>query len=110
MRQPMDIHFTEEQELLRNSVQRLLKDEYDFDTRRKIIASEEGWSRDHWKKFAELGLLAAPFSEEFGGFGGGPLATMVVMQEFCRNLVGEPVFAAEWLSGSAFDASRWAAV
>jgi len=34
----MDIQFTEEQELLRSSVQRLLRDQYDFDTRRKIVA------------------------------------------------------------------------
>ncbi len=101
----MDIHFTEEQELLRNSVQRLLKDEYDFDTRRKIIASEEGWSRDHWKKFAELGLLAAPFSEEFGGFGDGPLATMIVMQEFGRNLVVEPFFETVVLAGGLIEAA-----
>ena len=53
----MDIQFTEEQELLRGSVQRLLRDQYDFDARRKIVASEEGWSRKQWEAFAELGLL-----------------------------------------------------
>ena len=68
----MDIQFTEEQELLRSSVQRLLRDQYDFDARRKIFASEEGFSRPQWEAFAELGLLAAPFSEEAGGLGGGP--------------------------------------
>jgi alkylation response protein AidB-like acyl-CoA dehydrogenase len=71
----MDIQFTEEQELLRSSVQRLLRDQYDFDARRKIVASEEGWSRKHWQAFAELGLCAAPFSESAGGLGGGPLST-----------------------------------
>lgn len=44
----MDIQFTEEQELLRSSIQRLLRDQYDFDTRRKIVATEEGWSKKHW--------------------------------------------------------------
>jgi alkylation response protein AidB-like acyl-CoA dehydrogenase len=86
----MDIQFTEEQELLRSSVQRLLRDRYDFDARRKILASEEGFGRKHWEAFAELGLLAAPFSEEAGGLGGGPLSTMIVMQEFGRHLVVEP--------------------
>lgn len=101
----MDIQFTEEQELLRNSLQRLLKDDYDFDTRRKIVASEAGWSRKHWAKFAEIGLLAAPFAEEFGGFGDGPLATMIVMQEFGRNLVVEPYFETVVLAGGLIEAA-----
>jgi alkylation response protein AidB-like acyl-CoA dehydrogenase len=86
----MDIQFTEEQELLRSSVQRLLRDQYDFDARRKILASEEGFSRKQWEAFAELGLLAAPFSEDVGGLGGRPLSTMIIMQEFGRHLVVEP--------------------
>ena len=86
----MDIQFTEEQELLRSSVQRLLRDQYDFDARRKILASEEGFSRKQWEAFAELGLLAAPFSEEVGGLDSGPLSTMIIMQEFGRHLVVEP--------------------
>ncbi len=57
----MDIQFTEEQELLRSSIQKLLRDQYDFEARRKIVATEEGWSKKHWDAFAELGLLAAPF-------------------------------------------------
>ncbi|QPF86123.1 acyl-CoA dehydrogenase family protein [Bradyrhizobium genosp. L] len=86
----MDIQFTEEQELLRSSVQRLLRDQYDFDARRKIVASEDGFSRKRWGAFAELGLLAAPFSEDVGGLDGGPIATMIIMQEFGRHLVVEP--------------------
>jgi alkylation response protein AidB-like acyl-CoA dehydrogenase len=86
----MDIILTEEQELLRSSVQRLLRDQYGFDARRQILASEDGFSRKQWEAFAELGLLGAPFSEEVGGLGGGPLATMIVMQEFGRHLVLEP--------------------
>jgi alkylation response protein AidB-like acyl-CoA dehydrogenase len=86
----MDIQFTEEQELLRSSVQRLLRDQYDFDARRKIVASEEGFSRKQWAQFAELGLLAAPFAEDVGGLGGGPLSTMIIMQEFGHHLVVEP--------------------
>ena len=67
----MDFSFTEEQTLLRNMVQGFLQDKYDFETRRKIVASDEGWSKDFWQEWAELGLLAAPFSEEQGGMGGG---------------------------------------
>ncbi|MBV5268818.1 MAG: acyl-CoA dehydrogenase family protein [Afipia sp.] len=99
----MDIQFTEEQELLRSSIQRLLRDQYDFDTRRKIVATEDGWSRKHWSAFAELGLLAAPFSEACGGLGGGPLATMIVMQEFGRHLVVEPYFETVVLAGGLIE-------
>jgi alkylation response protein AidB-like acyl-CoA dehydrogenase len=99
----MDIQLTEEQELLRSSVQRLLRERYDFDTRRKIVATDEGWSRPHWRAFAELGLCAAPFPESAGGLGGGPLATMIVMQEFGRNLVVEPYFETVVLAGGLIE-------
>lgn len=99
----MDIQFTEEQELLRSSVQRLLRDQYDFETRRKIVATEEGWSRKHWNAFAEMGLLAAPFSEASGGLGGGPLSTMILMQEFGRHLVVEPFFETVVLAGGLIE-------
>jgi alkylation response protein AidB-like acyl-CoA dehydrogenase len=99
----MDIQFTEEQELLRSSVQRLLRNQYDFDARRGSIASEEGWSRTQWSSFAELGLLAAPFSEQAGGLGGGPLSTMIVMQEFGRHLVVEPFFETIVLAGGLLE-------
>src|SRR5258706_8658278 len=99
----MDIQFTEEQELLRSSIQRLLRDQYDFDARRKIVATDEGWSRKHWSAFAELGLCAAPFQECSGGLGGGPLATMIIMQEFGRNLVVEPFFETVGLAGSLIE-------
>ena len=99
----MDIQLTEEQELLRDSIQRLLRDQYDFDARRKIVATDEGWSRKHWNAFAELGLCAAPFQESSGGLGGGPLATMIVMQEFGRNLVVEPFFETVVLAGGLIE-------
>jgi alkylation response protein AidB-like acyl-CoA dehydrogenase len=107
----MDIQLTEEQEILRNSVQRLLRNSYNFETRRGIVATEEGWSRKHWKAFAELGLLAAPISEAAGGLGEGPLATMIIMQEFGRHLVVEPFFetivlAAGLLEHSAAESQR----
>ena len=99
----MDIQLTEEQELLRSSIQRFLREQYDFDERRKIVATDEGWSRRHWKSFAELGLCAAPFQESSGGLGGGSLATMIVMQEFGRNLVVEPYFETVVLAGGLIE-------
>ena len=99
----MDIQFTEEQELLRSSIQRMLRDQYDFNSRRKIVASEEGWSRKQWEAFAELGLFAAPFSEAVGGLGGGPLSTMIIMQEFGRHLVVEPFVETIVLAGGLIE-------
>src|SRR4051812_33373939 len=99
----MDIQLTEEQELLRSSVQRLLRDRYDFEARRKIVATDEGWSRAHWKAFVELGLSAAPFKESAGGLGGGPLTTMIIMKEFGRHLVVEPFFETVVLAGGLIE-------
>ena len=99
----MHIQLTEEQELLRSSIQRLLRDQYDFDTRRKIVATDDGWSRKHWNAFAELGLCAAPFPESSGGLGGGQLATMIIMREFGRNLVVEPFLETVVLAGGLIE-------
>ncbi len=97
----MDFSFTEEQTLLRNSVQRFLADRYDFDTRQGIVASDEGWRREFWQEFANLGLLAAPFPEELGGLGGSAIETMIVMEEFGRGLVVEPFLPTVVLGGAA---------
>ena len=89
----MDFSFTEEQTLLRNMVQSFVQDNYDFDARMKIVRSEDGMSKEIWQQFAEeLGLLAAPFSEEMGGLDGGPIETMVIMEELGLWL-GRALFA-----------------
>ncbi len=95
----MDFSFSEEQTLLRNMVQSFVQDNYDFDSRMKIIRSEDGWSRDNWKQFGELGLLAAPFPEALGGLDGGPIETMIIMEEFGRGLVTEPYIPTVVLCG-----------
>jgi len=95
----MDFSFTEEQVLLRNSIQRLIQDRYSFEARKAILASDSGWSRDCWRAFAELGLLAAPFAEEHGGFGGGAIEVMIIMEEFGKGLVVEPYLQTVVLCG-----------
>jgi len=97
----MDFSFTEEQTLLRNSVSKFLADNYDFEAFKKISRSAEGWKPQNWKQFAELGLLAAPLPEAYGGLGGGPVETMIVMEEFGRALVVEP-FAQTVVVGGGF--------
>lgn len=95
----MDFSFTEEQTLLRNSVQRFIQDKYDIETRRKIVNSDEGMSKENWAQFAELGLLMAPFPEEFGGLGGDNIDVMVIMEEFGKGLVVEPYLQTVVLAG-----------
>lgn len=95
----MNFDFTEEQGMLRDSVARFVQDSYDFDTRRKIAASDEAMSRANWQTFAELGWLSVPFAEEHGGFGGSPVDTMVMMEEFGKGLVLEPYLATVLLFG-----------
>src|SRR5260370_8611268 len=80
----MDFDFSEEQRLLRDSVDRLVADHYTFDKRKSYLAEPEGWSRALWSQYAELGLLGLPFAEEHGGFGGGPGETMLGRQAVGR--------------------------
>jgi len=97
----MDFELSEEQRLLRDSVARLLADHYGFDKRRGYLAEPEGWSRSLWAQYAELGLLGLPFAEEYGGFGGGPIDVMLVMEAFGRVLALEPYLATVVLGGTA---------
>jgi len=97
----MDFDLTEEQRLLRDSVERLLADHYGFDKRRSYLAQSEGWSRGLWAQYAELGLLGLPFPEDYGGFGGGPIEVMLVMEAFGRVLALEPYLATVVLGGTA---------
>jgi pimeloyl-CoA dehydrogenase small subunit len=89
----MDFALTEEQNLLQHSVERLLTDHYTFEARRRYMQEPRGWSLGLWKRYAELGLLGLPFDEDYGGSGGGPVETMIVMEQIGRALVLEPFLA-----------------
>lgn len=95
----MDFSFSAEQSLLQDSVTRFIQQDYSFESRRKLIDSEAGFSRDNWRNFAELGWLALPFEESVGGFGGGPIETMIIMEAFGKGLVVEPYVPAIMLAG-----------
>ena len=97
----MDFDLTDEQRLLRDSVDRLLADTYTFEKRKGYSAEPEGWSRALWSRYAELGILGLPFAEEHGGFGGGGIETMLVMEAFGRVLALEPYLTNVVLSGTA---------
>jgi len=95
----MDFDLSEEQRLLKESLDRLVSDRYAFEQRKAYAQSAAGWSRELWAQYAELGLLGLPFGESYGGSGGGPVETMLVMEVFGRVLALEPYFATVVLGG-----------
>lgn len=95
----MDFDLSEEQRLLKESIDGLLGDAYDFEQRKRYRAEQAGFSRAIWGKFAEQGLLGLPFAEDDGGFGGGTVETMIVMEALGRALVVEPYLATVVLGG-----------
>ena len=95
----MNFDYTEEQQMVRDSIARFVQDDYDWDTRRAIVDGDEGMSRDNWNTFAELGWLSIPFSEADGGFGGNIVDLSVVMEEMGKGLVVEPFFPTVILFG-----------
>ena len=101
----MNFDFTEEQIMLRDSVERYMREDYDFESRRAIADSDLGMSNENWQTFAELGWLSIPFAEEHGGFGGDAVDTMLVMEEFGKGLLIEPYLATVLLFGGALQKS-----
>ncbi|MBV8888636.1 MAG: acyl-CoA dehydrogenase family protein [Alphaproteobacteria bacterium] len=96
----MDFDLTDEQRLLKESVERLLADHYGFDKRRGYLADPAA-SAALWARYAGLGLLGLPFAEEHGGIGGGGIEIMLVMEAFGRVLALEPFLATIVLGGAA---------
>ncbi len=97
----MDFTLSDEQKLLQDSVIRFVETDYAFEDRRRIIREEPGFSPDHWKQFAELGWLGVPFAEADGGFGGGAIECMIMMEAFGKGLVVEPFLPTVMLAGRA---------
>jgi pimeloyl-CoA dehydrogenase small subunit len=95
----MDFELSEEQRLLKQSVERLLVDRYGFEQRTAYMKEPGGFSRALWKQYADLGVLALPFAEEDGGIGGGAVDVMIVMEALGRALVLEPYLATVVLAG-----------
>jgi pimeloyl-CoA dehydrogenase small subunit len=95
----MDFDLSEEQRLLKESVDGLLTDAYDFDQRKKYMKEKGGWSKAIWSKLAEQGLLGLPFAEDDGGFGAGAVETMIVMEALGKALVLEPYLSTVVMAG-----------
>ena len=97
----MHIDLSSEQEMLRESAARFLRDRYHFSERTRIIASAEGYDKSKWREFGEMGWLGLPFPEEYGGTGGTMFDVMLLMKAFGRSLVVEPFMPSVVLGGLA---------
>ena len=109
----MNFDYNEEQQLLADSVRRFLAKDYDFEARKKIVASKDGWSPAVWATMAEMGLTGIPFSPDYGGFGGGAVDLMAVMEAAGDALLVEPYLAtvglgAQFVARAGSDAQKQA--
>lgn len=95
----MNFDYSEEQQLLAQSVRQFLTKEYTFVARQAIIESDQGYSEQVWTTFAEMGLLGLPFASEVGGFGGNAVDLMPVMEAIGGGLIVEPYLASVGLGG-----------
>ena len=95
----MDFSLTEEQRLLKDSADRFVRESCPLDRRRALVSGEPGYSEESWRRMAALGWLGAGVPETYGGIGGGPVETMLLMEAFGAGLVPEPYFPSVVLGG-----------
>jgi alkylation response protein AidB-like acyl-CoA dehydrogenase len=95
----MNFRYSEEQLALRETLQRYIARDYDFERRRTLVRSPLGYSAEAWARYAEFGLLALPFPEEFGGLGGNFVDVMAVMETVGRSLLLEPILSTVVICG-----------
>jgi len=102
----MDFSLSQEQQLLRDSVRKFVEKQYSFSQRRALMQTTDGFSREHWATFAELGWTAIPFAEQQGGLGGSVVDLCVVMEELGNGLVLEPYFPTVVFAGAVLAAAN----
>ncbi|MGE0822606.1 MAG: acyl-CoA dehydrogenase family protein [Candidatus Binatia bacterium] len=95
----MNFDYSEEQQLLANSVNQFLAKDYTFEARKAILESSAGYSEQVWATFAEMGLLGLPFDSAYGGFGGSAVDLIPVMEAIGEGLVVEPYLSTVGLGG-----------
>jgi alkylation response protein AidB-like acyl-CoA dehydrogenase len=104
----MDFDFSDDQEMLRDTVRRWVERGYDFERRRGIVKAG-GFSREAWKEIADLGICGLQVPEAQGGLDLGPVDAMVVLEELGRGLVLEPYAAVALVATSLLKAGQEAA-
>jgi alkylation response protein AidB-like acyl-CoA dehydrogenase len=95
----MDLSFNDDQKQLQDALTKFIERDYGFERRRAHQQLPEGFSREAWAQFAEMGLLALPFAEADGGLGGGAAEMLVVMTAIGNALMVEPYLATVVLAG-----------
>ena len=100
----MNLQYDTEQIILRDTAESFLREHYDYDTYRRSVASDEGWSAELWHEFAQLGWLGLPFAAEDGGIGGSAVEAAILMEAFGRFLVIEPYLPTVLLAGGLITA------
>jgi len=99
----MDFDFSDDQEMLRDSVRKWVAKGYDAERRKRIVQAG-GYSREAWREIADLGLAGLFVPEAQGGMGFGPVDAMVVMEELGRGLVLEPYAQGALIAGGVLSA------
>jgi alkylation response protein AidB-like acyl-CoA dehydrogenase len=89
----MDLDFTEEQQLLRETVRNLCERHVSLAVVRQLEDDPVGFTEDFWKQLGELGLLGILVPEEYGGSGLTMLDAAVVYEEIGRALAPSPHFS-----------------
>ena len=95
----MDFGLSEEQEMLKTSARDFLQKECPKQLVRQLDESDEGYSRELWRKMAELGWMGLPFPEKYGGGGGSFLDLVVLLEAMGYNVVPGPFFSTVVLGG-----------
>ncbi|HZT88815.1 MAG TPA: acyl-CoA dehydrogenase family protein [Stellaceae bacterium] len=101
----MDIGFTEEQELLRETARKFLDAECTTRFVRERMATPEAVTDSFWRQLAEQGWLGIVYPEEVGGSGLGLVDLVVLMEEMGRAVMPGPYFATVPLGGAAVAAA-----
>ncbi len=101
----MDFSYSEEQQMLRDQIAKFVNQDYEFETRRKYIESDKGYSEANWTQFAELGWLMVPFTEAEGGLGGTTTDIVAIMEELGKGMVIEPILPTTILGGGLIGAA-----
>ena len=101
----MNFNLTDEQQMLRDAVRRFAAERYTFDARRRLLENADGFSKENWSSYAELGWLALGLPEDVGGLNCSFVETALVMEEFGRVLALEPYASSAILCARIIDAS-----
>jgi len=101
----MNFDLSEEQRMLQDGVLRFVREQYSLERRRHLLESDEGFLRENWRTFAELGWLALNLPEDIGGLGCSFVEMVMLCEQFGRGMVLEPFLSTVVLGAHLVDRS-----